>query len=312
MADSSLVLIAAQGVGASSAYLYAALGESFGQRAGIYNLGVDGIMLMGAFSAYYAVYTGQSPLVGVAAAMLVGAIMGLLMAFMSVTLKAEQGISGIGLYMFGLGLSTLIFEALVPIRRPVSDGFGRIPIPILSDIPVVGPILFDQNLMVYGALLLVPVAWLVLNKTTLGLNIRAVGQNPQAADAVGVNVALVRYLAVTFGGLMAGVAGASLSIAQTNIFQQNMTNGIGFIAVALVYFGGWSPIGILLGALLFSVVTTLQLWIQTNPPFGLVISPSLLNMLPNVITILALIVAVSIYRMQTPAALGQPYRRDEN
>ncbi len=126
---------------------------------------------------------------------------------------------------------------------------------------------------------------------------------------MGVNVALVRYLAVTFGGLMAGVAGASLSIAQTNIFQQNMTNGIGFIAVALVYFGGWSPVGIMLGTLLFSIVTALQLWVQT---LGIPISPSLVNMLPNVVTIVALVLAVYFYRTQAPSALGVPYRRDEN
>jgi ABC-type uncharacterized transport system permease subunit len=309
MAESSLVLIAAQGVAASASYLYAALGEAFGQRSGVFNLGVDGIMLMGAFSAFYTVYTGQPPLVGVLVAALVGAAMGLIMAFVSVTLKAEQGISGIGLYMFGLGLSTMLFNALVQSPRPVDKGFGRIPIPGLSSLPLIGPIFFDQNLMVYGALLLVPISWFVLNKTTLGLNIRAVGQNPQAADAMGVNVALVRYLAVTFGGMMAGVAGASLSIAQTNIFQQNMTNGIGFIAVALVYFGGWSPVGIMLGTLLFSIVTTLQLWVQT---LGIPISPSLVNMLPNVVTIVALVLAVHFYRTQAPSALGVPYRRDEN
>ncbi|MEP7288563.1 MAG: ABC transporter permease [Chloroflexota bacterium] len=309
MADSSIVLIAAQGVSASASYLYASLGEAFGQRSGVFNLGVDGIMLMGAFTAFYTVYNGQSPLVGVLAAALVGAAMGLLMAFISVTLKAEQGISGIGLYMFGLGLSTLLFDTLIKSVRPIDHGFDKLPIPVLSTIPVIGPILFNQNLMVYGALLLVPISWFVLNKTTLGLNIRAAGQNPQAADAMGVNVALVRYFAVTFGGTMAGIAGASLSIAQTNIFQQNMTNGIGFIAVALVYFGGWSPIGILGGTLLFSVVTTLQLWIQT---LGVPISPSLISMLPSVVTIIALVLAVYFYRTQAPSALGQPYRRDEN
>jgi simple sugar transport system permease protein len=309
MAESSLVLIASQGVAAAAAYLYAGLGEAVGQRSGVYNLGVDGIMLMGAFSAFYGVFSGLSPLAAVAIAALVGAAMGLLMAFVSVTLKAEQGISGIGLYMFGLGLSTLLFNTLVQTPRPVANGFGRVPVPLLSDLPVIGPILFDQNLMVYGALLLVPISWFILNKTTLGLNIRAVGQNPRAADSMGINVALVRYLAVTFGGLMGGVAGASLSIAQTNIFQQNMTNGIGFIAVALVYFGGWSPIGIMGGALLFSLVTTLQLWLQA---FGVQVSPSLINMLPSVVTIFALALAAYFYRAQIPAALGQPYRRDEN
>ncbi len=309
MADSSLVLIAAQGVSAAASYLYAALGESVGQRSGVYNLGVDGVMLMGAFTAFYSVYSGQSPLMAVLIAALVGAAMGLIMAFVSVTLKAEQGISGIGLYMFGLGLSTLLFNTLIKTPRPVDNGFGKVPIPILSDVPIIGTIIFNQNLLVYGALLLVPISWFVLNKTTFGLNIRAVGQNPQAADAMGINVARIRYLAVTFGGAMAGVAGASLSIAQTNIFQQNMTNGIGFIAVALVYFGGWSPLGILGGTLLFSIVTTMQLWVQT---LGVPISPSLVSMLPSIVTIIALVLAVSLYRTQTPSALGIPYRRDEN
>jgi general nucleoside transport system permease protein len=309
MDQASIVLIAAQGVSAAAAYLYAALGEAFGQRSGVYNLGVDGIMLMGAFTAFFTVYSGQSPLMAVLLAALVGAAMGFIMAFVSVTLKAEQGISGIGLYMFGLGLSTLLFNSLIQSPRPVEQGFDRVPVPILSQLPIVGPILFDQNLLVYGALLLVPLSWFILNKTTLGLNIRAVGQNPQAADAMGVNVALVRYCAVTFGGLMGGIAGASLSIAQTHIFQQNMTNGIGFIAVALVYFGGWSPVGILFGTLLFSIVTTLQLWIQSS---GIPISPSLINMLPNVVTIIALVAAVYFYRTQAPSALGVPYRRDDN
>ncbi|HLY28897.1 MAG TPA: ABC transporter permease [Aggregatilineales bacterium] len=309
MSDSSLVLIAAQGVSACASYLYAGLGEAVGQRAGIYNLGVDGVMLMGAFSAFYAVFVGQSPLVGVAVAALVGASMGLLMAFLSVTLKSEQGISGIGLYMLGLGLSTLLFNALVQTPRPVADGFVKVALPLLSSIPILGPVFFNQNPLVYGALLLAPLTWFILNKTKLGLNIRAVGQNPQAADAMGVNVVLVRYFAVIFGSAMAGVAGASLSIAQTNIFQQNMTNGIGFIAVALVYFGGWSAWGILGGALLFSLVTTLQLWVQT---LGIAVSPSLVSMLPSVVTIGALAIAARFYRAQTPSALGVPYRRDEN
>ncbi len=309
MSDSALVLIAAQGVAASAVYLYAALGETVGQRAGIYNLGLDGVMLMGAFTAYYTVYTGQSPVAGVLVAAATGAAFGLILALVSVLLKAEQGISGIGLYMLGLGLSTLLFNALVQTPRPVANGFNALPIPFLSDIPILGPILFNQTPMVYGALLLVPFSWFVLNKTTLGLNIRAVGQNPAAADAMGIPVARVRVLAVTFGGLMGGVAGAALSIAQTNIFQQNMTNGIGFIAVALVYFGGWSPLGVLVGTLLFSVVTTLQLWVQT---LGISVSSSLVNMLPNVVTILALAVATHFYRAQMPSALGQPYYRDES
>jgi ABC-type uncharacterized transport system permease subunit len=306
--EGAIVRILAQGIAAATPYLYAGLGEVFAQRSGIYNLGVDGIMLMGAFTAFYTTFTTHDLGLGLLAGALVGAAMGLLMAFVSVTLKAEQGISGIGLYMFGLGLSTLLFDSLVKTPTPLPASFQEISIPVLSDLPVLGPILFRHNLMVYGALLLTPVAWFVINKTTFGLNIRAVGQNPQAADSLGVNVALIRYLTVTFGGLMAGVAGASLSTALYPVFQPNMTNGIGFIAVALVYFGGWSPLGILFGALLFSIVTTAQLWLQA---FGVQISPSLANMLPNIVTIIVLILAVYFYRTQTPAALGRPYHRDE-
>ncbi len=303
-----IVQLAAQGVAAATPYLYAGLGEAVAQRSGVYNLGVDGMMLMGAFAGFYTVYQTDSVALGVLVAAIVGAAMGLMMAFISVTLRAEQGIGGIGVYIFGLGLSNLLFDTLVKSPFPV-NGFPDAPIPFLSDIPIIGPILFNHNLMVYAALMLTPIAWFVLNKTTLGLNIRAVGQNPQAADSLGVNVALVRYITVTFGGLMAGIAGASLSIAITNIFQQNMTNGMGFIAVALVYFGGWSPIGILLGALLFSVVTTLQLWLQA---FGIQISPSLTTMLPNIATIVALVLAVHFYRTSAPSALGRPYKRGEN
>src|SRR5258708_3480100 len=159
MEQATIILIAAQGVSAAAAYLYAALGEAFGQRSGVYNLGVDGVMLMGAFTAFFTVYSGQSPLMGVLLAALVGAAMGFAMAFVSVTLKAEQGISGIGLYMFGLGLSTLLFNTLVQSPRPVSDGFSAVAVPLLHSLPILGPIFFDQNLMVYAALLLVPVSW---------------------------------------------------------------------------------------------------------------------------------------------------------
>jgi simple sugar transport system permease protein len=308
MTPEQVLQIAAQGVAAATPYLLAALGETFGQRAGVFNLGVDGVMLMGAFGGFYVALQTGSPLLGVAVAMLIGALMGIIMAVSSVTLKAPQGISGIGLYMFGLGLSTLLFETLVKSPVPLRTGFDRLPLPILSDLPILGNVAFNQNVMVYAAFLLVPIAWVVLNKTVFGLNIRAVGQNPQAADSLGINVDRVRYLALIIGGVLGGAAGASLSLAQTKIFQENMTNGIGFIAVALVYFGGWSPMGVMFGALLFSIVTTLQLWLQA---LGAQISPSLITMLPSVMTIIALIIAVRLYRTGTPAALGKPYRRDE-
>jgi len=241
------------GIRLATPYLYAAVGETFAQRSGVLNLGVDGIILMGAYSGFYvSIITGNTWL-GLLTAMGVGLLMGLLMAFISVTLQAEQGISGIGLYLFGLGLSSLLFQKTLGEGQALS-GFGPVKIPWLGDLPWVGAVLFNHSLLVYGAFLLVPVAHWVMYRTTLGLRIRAVGQNPQAADSLGVSVARVRYFTVTLGGLLAGVAGASLSISLVNMFRENMTNGLGFIAVALVYFGSWTPFGVMGGALLFSFV----------------------------------------------------------
>lgn len=302
---SVLIGIASSGIRLATPYLYAAIGETFGQRSGVLNLGVEGIMLMGAFSGFWAVYTTDSLLIGVLVALLVGLLMGLLTAFINVTLKAEQGISGIGIYLLGLGLSELLFHQSFDSVVTVS-GFPRIRIPLLSDIPVIGEIFFRHNLLVYVAFALVPLAWFVLNKTTLGLKIRAVGQNPQAADAMGISVARVRYFTVIFGGVMAAMAGASLSIALLNVFQQNMTAGQGFIAVALVYFGSWRPFGVMGGSLLFSTVNALQLWVRTK---GIDIPAEYASMAPYLLTILALVFASQ--RVDQPAALTKPFERGE-
>jgi simple sugar transport system permease protein len=288
-------------------YLFAAIGETFSQRSGVLNLGVDGVMLMGAFVAFYATFITGSPWVGLVAALLMGALMGLVVAFISVTLQAEQGISGIGIYLFGLGMSELLFQKLIGTPKSVS-GFAPVNIPGLSDIEFlgIGQIFFRHNLLVYLAFFLVPLAAYVLNRTPLGLKIRAVGQNPSAADAMGVNVARIRYLTVTFGGLMSGLAGASLSIALLNVFQQNITSGLGFIAVALVYFGGWRPVGVMLGALLFSFVNALQLQISA---IGLDVPSEFAVMAPYVITIIALVFAAK--RTEKPTALTKPFVRGE-
>jgi simple sugar transport system permease protein len=302
---SVLIGIAHSGIRLATPYLFASLGEMFGQRSGVLNLGVDGIMLMGAFSGFYVVFNTGNLWLGVAAALLVGGLMGLIMAFVSVTMQAEQGISGIGLYLFGLGMSSLLFKMLIGSVESVS-GFSAVRIPVLSDIPVIGEIFFDHNILTYLAFLMVPVSWFVLNKTTFGLKVRAVGQNPEAADTLGVSVTGVRYATVILGSAMAGLAGASLSIGLLNVFQENMTNGLGFIAVALVYFGGWRPFGILAGALLFSTVNALQLWIQV---LGLPIASDIAVMLPYILTIVAL--AIAVRQVQQPAALTKPYERGE-
>ncbi|MBC8448286.1 MAG: ABC transporter permease [Chloroflexi bacterium] len=299
-----LVGILASGIRLATPYLYAAIGETFGQRSGVLNLGVEGQMLLGAFAAFYVTFVTGNLWLGMLAAVAAGAVMGLAMAFVTINLQAVQGISGIGFYLFGLGMSELLFHKLLGTVETVS-GFSPIHIPLLSDIPILGDIFFSQNILVYLAFALVPVAWFVLNKTTLGLKIRSVGENPQAADSLGVSVSRVRYFTVTLGGILSGVAGASLSVALLNVFQQNMTSGLGFIAVALVYFGGWRPLGVLLGALLFSMVNSLQLWVQV---LGIPIPSDFAVMMPYVLTILALVVAVQ--RVRGPSALTKPFQRE--
>lgn len=299
-----LVGILHSGIRLAAPYLYASLGETVAQRSGVLDLGVDGIMLMGAFSAFYVVFETGNLWLGVAAAIFVGILMGLLMSVISVTFQAEQGISGIGLYMFGLGLSSLLFRVLIGSVEGVS-GFKELPIPLLSDIPIIGEIFFNHSILIYLAYVMVLVIWFLFEKTTLGLKVRAVGQNPEAADSLGVGVNRVRYFAVIFGAAMAGVAGATLSIDLLNVFQDNITNGIGFIAVALVYFGGWRPVGVLLGSLLFATVSALQLWGQA---LDIQILPSdLMVMLPYILTIIVLI--FSSGQIRQPAALNKPFER---
>ncbi len=299
-----LVGILSSGIRLATPYLYAAIGETFGQRSGVLNLGVDGQMLLGAFSAFYVVYRTGNLGLAVLVALLVGALMGLAMAFVTVNLHAEQGISGIGFYLFGLGMSDLLFQKLIGTVETV-NGFPKVDIPVLSSLPYLGEIFFTHNILVYIAYLLVPLSWFVLNRTTLGLKIRSVGENPEAADSLGVSVARVRYFTVTLGGTLSGIAGASLSIGLLNVFQQNMTSGLGFIAVALVYFGGWRPWGVLGGALLFSMVNSLQLWMQV---LGIPIPSDIAVMLPYILTILVLVASVS--KVRAPSALTKPFERD--
>jgi len=301
--EAVLVGILASGIRLAAPYLYASIGETFSQRSGILNLGVEGQMLLGAFTAFYISFTTGNLWFGLLAAMGIGLLMGLAMAFVSINLQAEQGISGIGFYLFGLGLSDLLFQKLLGTVETVS-GFRPIHIPWLSDIRIIGKIFFSQNILVYGAYLLVVVAWFVLNKTTLGLKVKAVGESPQAADSLGVSVSKVRYFTVALGGVLSATAGASLSIANLNVFQQNMTSGLGFIAVALVYFGGWRPFAVMGGALLFSMVNSLQLWVQV---LNIPIPSDFAVMMPYVLTIIALVITVQ--RVRPPSALTKPFER---
>lgn len=299
-----LVAVGASAIRLAVPLLLAALGETFGQRSGVLNLGVDGIMLLGAFTGYYAVLKTDNVWLGLLAGAVVGLILGLASAVIAVTLKAEQGISGIGVYLFGLGMSDLLFQKLVGTPIPIPT-FPQVDIPLLSDIPYIGEIFFQHSLVIYLAFLSIPVATFVINRTTFGMKIRAVGEYPDAADTLGVSVAGVRYATEIIGGTLAGIAGAVLAIT-LGIFQQNLTNGAGFIAIALVYFGAWRPTGIMLGALLFGFVNALVLELKTLEIIPRDLS-NIAAMAPAIITILALVFVAR--RFRAPSALTKPFTR---
>jgi simple sugar transport system permease protein len=292
---------------AATPLLLAAIGELVVERSGVLNLGVEGMMVMGAVAGFAATVTTGSPLFGVAAGMLAGAVVSLLFAFVTLTLVANQVASGLALTLFGLGLSGLLGESFVGtpgIKLPVLD------VPGLSDLPFVGRVLFGQDLLVYLSFALVAgVSWMLF-RTRAGLVLRAVGDNHGSAHALGYRVIFVRYLAVLFGGACAGLGGAYLSIGYTPLWVENMTAGRGWIALALVVFASWMPLRVAIGAYLFGAVSILQLHAQ---PLGLGVPPQFLSMLPYLVTIAVLVVisgAMRTTRLNAPACLGRPFVPD--
>ncbi len=301
-----LTATVASGIALATPFLLASLGETIGQRSGVINLGLDGIMLLSAFTSYYvALNTGNLGL-AVLSGVGVGFLMGIATAFISVTLKAEQGISGIGVYLFGLGLSDLLFVKLVGTPLPIAS-LPAFRIPVLADIPILGPMLFQQTLLVYFAFLLVPVVTFILDRTTYGMKIKAAGENPAAADSLGVSVARIRWSAVLIGCSMAGLAGTSL-LLYDGIFQQNLTQSEGFIAVALVYFGAWTAVGVMGGSLLYGLVAAVVLAWKALGIIPLSAS-DLAATAPAVLTVLALLWVGRRFRQ--PSVLGKPYERGE-
>ena len=305
--------VLALGVPFSVALLLAALGENFNQRAGVFNLGCEGIMSMGAFLAFLPPWLaradGHSPaatLIGLALALGIGALLGLLFGLVTVTFKAPQGIAGIGLQMLGWGVAGTIARHYVGGVTGV-EGIPAWHVPFLADIPFVGSVLFQHSPLVYLAFALVPASWWLLFRTPWGLRVRAAGTQPRAADSMGVNVQRTRYQALALGGAMAGLGGAYLSLCQAKMFADDLVAGRGFIAVALVYFGRWSPFGIMGGALLFSMAQALQLAIQVA---GFKFPYELAVMLPYVLVIVVLSLAGKS-RMLGPVALGKPFDREQ-
>jgi general nucleoside transport system permease protein len=296
--------------------VYATIGEIFTERAGILNLGVEGMMIMGAVTAFAAAFHTESAWIGVLVALLVGGSMALIHAFLTISLRADQVVSGLALTLFGTGLSSFLGQRLGPGGAPlvglIGPRFRPVAIPGLSDIPVIGSMLFNQDLLVYLMYLFVPLSWYFLYKTRPGLHLRAVGESPQTADALGVNVAKLRYFYTMVGGMLAGLGGAHLSLAYTPGWTEHLTGGRGWIAIALVIFATWDPARAVVGALLFGGVNAIQFRLQAT---GTTIPASLLNMLPYILTVVVL-VAITWFesfrkRVGPPAALGLPYMREE-
>lgn len=294
--------------------MIASMGEMFNQKAGIFNLGCEGIMSVGAFLGMLIPFTiigpGTAPgyvnILGLVAGTVAGCLLGLLFGVIVITFRAPQGIAGIGMQMFGVGLAGTFFRSYIGGTQSIT-GISSFEIPLLSKIPVLGKILFTHNPLVYFAYLLVPVAWYVFFKTPWGLKVRAVGTHPRAADSLGINVTRIRFQSLAVGGAMAGFAGAFLTLCQAKMFNADIINGRGFIAVALVYFGQWHPIKIFLGALLFTFAQTLQTQIQIFvPQFQYY---EFLTMLPYILVIVVLAFNRKSNRLG-PTALGRPFNRE--
>lgn len=303
---SIIISVLAATVRIATPILFAAIGEMIAERSGVYNMGIEGTMLMSAFTAYLGAYYTGSLWLGVAIAMATGALMSLIFAFLVITLKVEQIVTGLALNLLGSGLSIFWLRAAFAnaSQTPTTSFFGTAPIPLLSDIPFLGPILFDQKLLTYLAFLLVPAAWYFLFRTRHGLELRCAGENPKALDIKGIDVAARQYAAVIFGGMMAGLGGAFLTVGSAARFVPEMTNGRGWLAIVIVIAGLWRPVPVLLATLVFSFLDALQLQIQG---IGVAIPYQLLLAMPYIFAILAL--AIRRSHSGAPAMLGIPYWR---
>ena len=318
MNNSLVVVVLSSGVLYGTPLLYAALGEVLAERSGVLNLGVEGMMLMGAVMGFWTVERvhGPTPLIlaaSIGVAALAGAIMAAIHAFLVITLRANQIVSGLALTIFAgaAGLSSYLGNDLQLAGKPAKHQFQEVFPTSWQDLPVVGPIIFGQSLLVYASWVCVVLVALYLTRTRLGLNLRAVGESPAAADAMGVNVSTYRYAHTLAGGAFAGVGGAAFSLSITPQWVDGLTQGAGWIAIALVIFAFWRPTLCLVGAYFFGAFTALPFALQGH---GVTVAPELFQTLPYVATILALVLVSSRaarLRFGAPAALGLPYVREE-
>ncbi len=287
--------------------IIAALGELIIERSGVLNVGIEGMMLVAAVTCFVVTWQTQAVVAGIGAGMLAAAVMALGLVYYAVALRGPQITVGLGLYVLGIGLSSLIFRMVFGIRTspPQIQTLPPVAVPGLVDLPVIGPVLFEQTVLTYAAFALIPLVHLALFRTPWGLRLRATGENPRAVDALGIDVAGLRYGAAAVGGLLIGLGGAYLPVVLTGTFSDNMTAGRGWLALMLVIFGRWMPFTVLAGALLFAYVEAFQF---KAGMVSKVVPAQFLLMLPYVF---ALVVLVRVYRgASAPRALAVPYDRE--
>jgi simple sugar transport system permease protein len=316
--NSILVLVLASGVTYGTPLLYASLGELLAERSGVLNLGVEGMMLVGAVMGFWTVQrfhaaTWLALLAAIGVAALAGAAMAAIHAFLVVSLRASQIVSGLALTIFAgaAGLSSYLGNDLNLGDSPARHTLHPFLPSGLQDLPVVGPVLFRHSPLVYGSWACVVLVWLYLTRTRPGLNVRAVGESPAAADAMGINVARYRYVHTIVGGAFAGVGGATFSLSITPQWVDGLTQGAGWIAIALVIFAFWRPELCLVGAYVFGAFSALPFILQSR---GVTIAPELFQSLPYVMTVLVLVLVstgLARRRLGAPGALGLPYVREE-
>jgi len=303
-----LIQILVAAIGAGTPFVYAALGELVTEKSGVLNLGVEGMMLVGAISGFIAMAGTGSLAAAVICGMAAGALLALAFGVLTLTLMANQVASGLALTIFGVGLSAFLGLDYTNIALP---GVDELHIPFLSDIPVAGKLFFSHDILIYSSILLFAAVSRFLYRSRAGLVLRAIGEAPKSAHALGYNVILIRYLAVLFGGAMAGLGGVYLSVAYTPMWVEGMVAGRGWVSLALVVFATWRPARVMLGAYLFGGLTIAQFHVQG---FGIEIPSQLLSMLPYLATI-AVLVLISrdqaLIRLNSPASLGTTYHPDK-
>jgi len=291
-------------IGAATPILLAAIGELVVEKAGVLNLGVEGMMIIGAVCGFIVAVNTDSPMLGLLGAMAGGAVVSMLFAFLTQYLLSNQVATGLALTLFGLGLAALMGSSYNGIRPP---RMARLEVDGLTDLPVVGKLFFSHDPVIYGSLVLVFAVWYFLNRTRAGLVLRACGENHDAAHSLGYNVQLIRFGAVMFGGACAGLGGAYVSLVRVPQWTEGMTAGVGWIALAIVVFAAWKPWRVILGAYMFGGITILQLSLQA---LGISISGALLSMTPYIVTIVVLVIMSADRKkasINAPACLGKSF-----